>query len=53
MPTPAADVDYLLRRTGFGGSAARVAELTPLDRPALVDAVLTTTSSPRTRPRPR
>ncbi len=46
MPTPPADVAHLLRRAGFGGSAARIAELSALDRPALVDAVLSTTASP-------
>ena len=46
MPTPAADVAHLLRRAGFGGSAARIATLSALDRPALVDAVLSTTGSP-------
>ena len=50
MPTPAADVAHLLRRAGFGGSAARITELSALDRPALVDAVLSTVGTPDDAP---
>ena len=50
MPTPAADVAHLLRRAGFGGSPSRIAELTALDRPALVDAVLSTVGAPADPP---
>ena len=50
MPTPAADVAHLLRRAGFGGSPSRIAELTALDRPALVDAVLSTAGAPADPP---
>lgn len=52
MPTPAADVAHLLRRAGFGGTPARIAELSALDRPALVDAVLATTGAPADVPPP-
>jgi uncharacterized protein (DUF1800 family) len=46
MPTPTADVAHLLRRAGFGGTPARIAELSALDRPALVEAVLSTAGAP-------
>ncbi|MCU0309719.1 MAG: DUF1800 domain-containing protein [Acidimicrobiales bacterium] len=50
MPTPAADVAHLLRRAGFGGTPARIAELGALDRVDLVDAVLSTTGAPADDP---
>ena len=50
MSTPAADVAHLLRRTGFNSSTFRVGQLMPLDRPALVDAVLSTTGAPADTP---
>ena len=50
MPTPAADVAHLLRRAGFGGTAARIAELSLLDRGALVDAVLSSAAAPPADP---
>ena len=46
MATTTSDVAHLLRRSGFGGTAARVAQLVPLDRPALVDAVLDIAANP-------
>lgn len=46
MPTPAADVAHLLRRAGFGGTPARIAQLTPLDRAQVVEAVLDPTGAP-------
>jgi len=52
MPTSSSDVAHLLRRAGFGGTSARVAALTPLDRAAVVDAVLDTAASPVDDPPP-
>ena len=46
MPTSAPDVAFLLRRAGFGATPARITELMPLGRSALVDAVLSTTGEP-------
>jgi uncharacterized protein (DUF1800 family) len=46
MPISASDVAHLLRRAGFGGTAAEVAALTPLDLPAVVDHVLDVTNAP-------
>jgi uncharacterized protein (DUF1800 family) len=50
MATPAADVAHLLRRAGFGGTAAQVAQLAALDLPAVVDAVLDTSKAPADAP---
>ena len=50
MPTGAADVAHLLRRAGFGGDAARIAQLAALDLTAVVDAVLDTTANPADDP---
>lgn len=46
MPTPAVDVDHLLRRVGFGSTPADLTRYTRLDRAALVDAVLDVSSAP-------
>jgi uncharacterized protein (DUF1800 family) len=46
LPTSAADVDHLLRRVGFGVTQADLARFQPLDRPALIDAVLDTSAAP-------
>ena len=41
MATTASDVAHLLRRAGFGGTATRVAQLVPLDRPITETAART------------
>ena len=46
MPTPPGDVAHLLRRAGFGGSHAQVAELARLDIHAIVDRVLDVRTAP-------
>jgi len=46
MPTPTGDVAHLLRRAGFGGTRAQVAELSALDIRTIVDRVLDTTAAP-------
>ncbi len=46
MATSPTDVAHVLRRAGFVATPARIAELAPLDRPALVEAVLDTTDAP-------
>ena len=46
MPTPNGDVAHLLRRAGFGGTAAEVAALAPLDIRAIVDRVLDVGAAP-------
>lgn len=45
MPTPAAAVAHLLRRTGFGADPAQVAALAPLDITQIVDRVLDTSKA--------
>ena len=52
MPTPAGDVAHLLRRSGFGATHARVADLARLDIRAIVDRVLDTTAAPPVVPPP-
>lgn len=42
----AADVAHLLRRSGFGGSASRIAQLAGQELAAVVDQVLDTTANP-------
>jgi len=46
MPTPSGDVAHLLRRAGFGGTAAEVSALAPLDIRAIVDRVLDVSAAP-------
>jgi uncharacterized protein (DUF1800 family) len=40
MPTPSAAVAHLLRRAGFGGTPAEIAELAPLDIKVIVERVV-------------
>ena len=46
MPTSNVEVAHLLRRAGFGGTAAEVAALTPLTRAQLIDRVMDTAANP-------
>ncbi|MGZ4754972.1 MAG: DUF1800 domain-containing protein [Acidimicrobiia bacterium] len=50
MPTAAADVAHLLRRTGFGGTSSQVDALTPLDLAAIVDELLDFSPNPTDTP---
>jgi uncharacterized protein (DUF1800 family) len=45
MPTPPQAVAHLLRRSGFGGTPAQVAALTPLDITEIVERVLDTSKA--------
>lgn len=45
MPSSFADIDHLLRRAGFGGSAAEITALSELDWPDAVDQVLDTSTA--------
>ena len=46
MPTPNGDVAHLLRRAGFGGTAAEVSALAPLDIRVIVDRILDVSAAP-------
>jgi len=46
MPTSNVEVAHLLRRAGFGGTAAEVAALTPLTRAQLIDRAMDTSANP-------
>src|SRR3712207_649356 len=50
MPTPPGDVAHLLRRAGFGGTAAEVQTLAALDIRAIVDRVVEAPAPPLTPP---
>jgi len=50
MPTPSGDVAHLLRRAGFGGTAAEIAALAPLDIRTIVDRVVEAPAPPVSRP---
>src|SRR3954454_3410923 len=50
LATAREDVAHLLRRAGFGGTAAEINALTPLDLPAVVDAVMDTSAAPEVVP---
>lgn len=52
MATAREDVAHLLRRAGFGGTAAEIDALTPLDLPAVVDKVMDTSAAPDVVPPP-
>lgn len=52
MPTPAAAVAHLLRRTGFGASPAQVAALAPLDIKQIVDKLLADAAKAPSLPMP-
>jgi uncharacterized protein (DUF1800 family) len=43
MPTATSDIAHLLRRAGFGGTAAQIAALAPLDLTQIVDQLLNDT----------
>lgn len=46
MPTPRADVAHLLRRTGFGGTAAQIDALVTQDLSTIVDGILALPNAP-------
>lgn len=50
MPTPAADVAHLLRRTGFEGTPAEISSYAAMDLPAIVDTLLDFSPNPPDAP---
>jgi uncharacterized protein (DUF1800 family) len=50
LATARDDVAHLLRRAGFGGTAAEIDALTPLDLPAVVDKVMDISAAPEVVP---
>ncbi len=52
VTTPAVDVAHLRRRTGFEATPAEIANFTPIDLPAIVDALLDFSLNPTDAPPP-